>query len=431
MSGLLGTAIVAGSWLLGLRRASFRGVPFHFDQAGGTYGRRYAMHEYPGRDIPYAEDLGRAQRTWQFQAYLIGDTYHAERMALLAACEAPGSGSLILPLIGRVEAVCTSVNFADARQMGRHSAIQLSFAEAGERLSPIGFEDSRSLIALAAQALGDASGSQFAGGFQVGNPYNPATAVSLSAALAAESTLVSAAAFNVIALAERLEGLRLPSADHDQAPLMAAIEMLTKQANTLVYNPSGLFDAVDAAFAAYTDAMPAEPGFLGMLTLASTFVAREAPPAGIELATQLPATPELRAAEALNAALFQSLARRLALRETGYCLPGIDLDNTEHAERVRDMVFEAFLAESDIAAANSNDVAYSALTDLALRLLDDIDNRAAQLPSLATYQTPRSFNAITLAYHLYGDAGRNLDIVARVGVFTPAFMPLTGRVLER
>lgn len=439
MSGTLGTALamvaagVGGSvWRFNLRQASFRGVPFHFERAAGTYGRRYAMHEYPGRDEPYAEDLGRAQRTWTFQAYLIGDTYHLQRTALLAACEEAGPGSLILPMIGRVNAVCTNIDFDDARQRGRYSALSLSFAEAGERLVPIGYEDSQSLIAMAAQALGEAAQEQFIGGFQVGNPYNPTiTPMSAAVTAGAESILVNAAALNVIALAEQIEALRLPSYDYDQAPLLAAIEVLIKQARTLVYDAGNLFDAVDAAFAAYTDTMLAEAAFLGMLTLAGSFTAKEAPPAGIEQRTQAPSTPELRAAEATNAALFQSLARRLALRETGYCLPGIDLDNTERAERVRDMVAESFLAESNIAAADGNDVAYSALTSLAHRLLDDIDHRAAQLPSLAVYRTPRSFNAIVLAYQLYADAGRNLDLVARVGAFTPAFMPLTGRVLDR
>lgn len=441
MSDLIGTALTGlggslggGAWKLSLRQASFRGVPFHFDRASGSYGRRYAMHEYPGRDVPFAEDLGRSQRTWTFQAYLIGDTFHMQRTALLEACEAPGPGSLILPLIGRVEAVCTDVEFDDARTRGRYSSLSLSFAEAGERLAPVGHEDTESLIGGAALNLGEAAETQFVAGFNVGNPYNvvPMMPFASEANVAsAVSTLVSAAAYNVTVLADTLERLRLSVYDYDQAPLIAAIEVLRKQATTLVYDPAKLFDAIDTAVAAYTEAMPADRAFLGMLTLASEFVAREAPPAGIEQRTQTPSTPELRETETRNATLFQSLARRLGLREIGYALPGIDLDNTEQAEHVRGLVFDAFVSESDIAAGYGNDVAYSALTGLAHRLLDDLDHRAAQLPALTLYRTPRSLNAITLAYQLYADAERNLDLVARMGVINPAFLPLTGRVLDR
>ena len=45
-----------------LRPASFRGVSFQVDVASLSAGRRVQVHEYPQRDQPWVEDLGRATR---------------------------------------------------------------------------------------------------------------------------------------------------------------------------------------------------------------------------------------------------------------------------------------------------------------------------------------------------------------------------------
>ena len=47
------------SWREDLRPASFRGVPFLVDESHVVIGRRVVLHEYPLRDKPYAEDLGK------------------------------------------------------------------------------------------------------------------------------------------------------------------------------------------------------------------------------------------------------------------------------------------------------------------------------------------------------------------------------------
>ena len=50
------------SWPQMLNQASFRGVPFAVYGGDARFGRRLALHEYPGRDKPYIEDMGRSTR---------------------------------------------------------------------------------------------------------------------------------------------------------------------------------------------------------------------------------------------------------------------------------------------------------------------------------------------------------------------------------
>ncbi|MCL2429534.1 MAG: hypothetical protein FWD12_09905 [Alphaproteobacteria bacterium] len=226
-----------------------------------------------------------------------------------------------------------------------------------------------------------------------------------------------AAAENVASLAAHLTEIRRPAAGSDQAQaeLADALYRLSVHGASLVYDPPRLYETIDAVYAAMTDAMEPDAVFGGMLSIATGFTA----------------TRRASEAETRNAIAIERLASRLALREIGYVLPAIDLDNTERAETIRRQVFELFLAESDAAAATHDDVGFAALIELAHRILDDLDNRAAQLPSLTTFQTHRPVNAITLAHQLYADAERNLEIVARTGARNPAFMPMLGRVLDR
>lgn len=59
------------NWRARLRVAKFKGAPFYVDQQGRSSGRRTVVHEYPKRDIPYAEDMGRHALRYQITGYLI------------------------------------------------------------------------------------------------------------------------------------------------------------------------------------------------------------------------------------------------------------------------------------------------------------------------------------------------------------------------
>lgn len=90
--------------------ASFRGVPFEVTSGSLKAGRRTVVHEYPQRDKPYVEDLGKATRQITIEAFVVGDDYIARGTALLAEIEKPGSGALIHPWLGEMTVTVTSVS---------------------------------------------------------------------------------------------------------------------------------------------------------------------------------------------------------------------------------------------------------------------------------------------------------------------------------
>ena len=98
----------ARSFFNNLREASFRGARFEVDDVEASGGRRVVLHEYPLRDTPYSEDLGRRAREFSVRGYIIqGRTYDyaSARADVLKALEAYGPGELVHPWHGEVSVV--------------------------------------------------------------------------------------------------------------------------------------------------------------------------------------------------------------------------------------------------------------------------------------------------------------------------------------
>jgi len=124
-------------WFDYLRPASFRGAQFHVETGGKRGGRRNVTHEFPKRDDPYAEDMGRRARRWTISAYVIGDDYADRRDDLIDACEQEGPGLLVHPTIGEEQVVCDYYHVVESRERGRMAEIEMQFTEAGQ--SPSAF----------------------------------------------------------------------------------------------------------------------------------------------------------------------------------------------------------------------------------------------------------------------------------------------------
>lgn len=90
------------AWRDELRPASFRGVSFYVEGGTLTFGRRLAIHEYPQREKPYVEDLGKKARVYRLEAFVLGPDYMKDRDALIDALETPrrATGSSVLRVAG-------------------------------------------------------------------------------------------------------------------------------------------------------------------------------------------------------------------------------------------------------------------------------------------------------------------------------------------
>jgi hypothetical protein len=117
------------------RTAMFRDAMFLVDVDARTGGRRVALHEYPKRNTPYAEDMGRATNKFVVQGYLIGPAYLDLKDNLVLALEKDGPGWLRLPLpfqMSDQQVMVMSYTVTEARERGGFCTVDMEFVEYGD-----------------------------------------------------------------------------------------------------------------------------------------------------------------------------------------------------------------------------------------------------------------------------------------------------------
>lgn len=123
-----------------LRKASYNGVSFEVTSSTVKFGRRTVTHEYPQRDEPYTEDLGRSARSFDVKGFIVGETYIAQTKRLLKALEASSDnnepGKLVHPWLGTLRVYLSSQPQVNWDLEKGVTDITLSFVEAGNLNNP-------------------------------------------------------------------------------------------------------------------------------------------------------------------------------------------------------------------------------------------------------------------------------------------------------
>jgi len=149
-------------WIDNLQAASFRGVPFKTTDDEGTFGRRVQTHEYPNRDKPYTEDLGRATRRITISAYVIGEDFALQRDKLIEVIERPGPGTLVHPFFGEMKVnIDGALRVSHSQTEGRMCRIEFAFVEAGELSFPTSGAATGKKLISSCSALDDCISSAF------------------------------------------------------------------------------------------------------------------------------------------------------------------------------------------------------------------------------------------------------------------------------
>ena len=386
---------------MALREASFKGAPFHVEETGGQFGRRTVLHEYPFRDLPYGEDLGRSARRFDVQAFFLD---RAAYEAFIAVCESAGAGTLIHPFAGKH--FVQLENAADVRfpraERGRYS-VQLSFVEAGENTEPDAAEDAAGLLdGLIDDALAQI-GADFAGKW----PLEIAGWLSL-----AESRLNQVYDY----IEQFLAPLELAKSQLNRLTLGS---LLSKPIE-LFYRISGLIRlggqnakpfALAKNFGFQTASAPAfqvagrcPPSLLGEL--------RGTQPAGSWTATAIGADMQ-----AVPPSLADAV-RQIAVMEQARLLAFDDFSSRSDLLAARDRVLAALEAEIYIA-----DATYRALEAVRMQTVAAVEARLPTLKEMRIINTQATMPALVLAWQVNGSIAAYDDIVARNKVRHPCFVP--------
>lgn len=387
-----------------LRPASFRGVPFQVEASDIGVGRRSQVHEYPQRDKPYVDDLGRATRELQIVAFVIGEDYVARANAVLGALEEPGPGTLLHPWFGELTVSLKDLARVAFSQALGQARITMVFVESGELAFPSSQTSTQAATRVAAGNLEKAAQQSFAERFGVKGLQDFVTA-------AATGNLGNM--------------LRVVSSS-EIGKVLGFANSLARTVSTaiaLVSNPNQLGWHILGAF-----------GLSGLATTAAAWsnIGRQLSRLGSSPSLSTPKnvhqnTAARRQANA-NAAAVYGLGRQAMIAQAvGVCsLVGSSVDTTARPVVAYDdmiNVRDSVIAAIDQEVYSCDDTVYLALMDARSAVWSDLTARARDQARLTTITPPDTVPALVLAYDRYEDAGRDLELVARNRIRHPGFIP--------
>lgn len=392
------------SWRDDYQRATWRGVPFHVESHEGSVGRRTQVHEFPLRDKPFAEDLGRATRVFNVEGFVFGDTYMQQRDALLAACERAGPGQLQHPYLGEMRATCLACVVRESTAEGGRARFTMQFVESGESRFPTAGGTSAGVVA-SAQAASKAAEASFVARHSVaGKPLFVAEA---------SAQIFTSALDGMTAAVGTVRGL----AD-EAAALQAQVDAAKRDVTTLLFQPASAAQALASNVEQLVRGVAGAPR--EALNLARLFY---------RFGFDLPAvdtSTSSRLAQAVNQAEMLQLVRTVAAAEGARAAVGVAFESYQDAIAVRDELADALDA---LMLGAADDAVYDALRGLRAATVRDITARGADLARLVTW-TPRTTMPVLVAAHqVYADATRYVDLLARNAVRHPLFVP-GGKALE-
>ncbi|MBQ8465712.1 MAG: DNA circularization N-terminal domain-containing protein [Alphaproteobacteria bacterium] len=433
------------------RQASFRGVTFEVQDRSFTSGRRVQVHEYPNKDTPYTEDLGKKTQNFQVQAFVIGDTYASRRDALIRACERQGAGILIHPDYGTKNVICDGVSVKESSDQRRMAVIDLTFIEAGEKVMPSIAMDWIGSIISSARALMDSARDSFVSIYAVSSGIASLTGLvgeisdtcldalnGLNSGIGYASGLKSDITNSINAIADavkKITGLKdnaksyvtsaVAMADTLSSsystvtelagksdPANSTAENTTATATATTGNTTSTNETTVASLDSSTTGAPAE-AFQTVRQLASSSNASE---------TANDSTEEAKA-EKLCMQQLEQYTKQIVVAQEAQIITDIEFKNAEEANNILD----AFLKDAEEVelfedVEPSNEI-MQALRDLRRDVVEYMREIIINLPQTKTITLGETTPSLALAYDLYEDLERADEIVKRNGIKYPQFIP--------
>ena len=408
-------------WRQRLRNASFRGARFWVDQDQFEGGRRTVVHEFPHKEHPYLEDLGQQARRYQVTAYTVGDSADSEARALMAACTARGSASLVLPIFGSLRAACLEISTDRSKDRQGYVAFKLTFVEEGSGPGPFAIAALARQVEVRAASIAAPLAAAFCASFQ--GLDVPDFVHRAAADLVREFAVDLDVTRSRTAIADGQAGSALRrdvQALYDDAPALVRqgaignrIEQTVFVAQQVTMDDTGL---ATRSFRILTD----------LRTGAAPIDAARALGALAEFETSEPDVPLVtlnRRREAANRESLLALFRRSALVQWAVAVTQRPYESRRDAIAARARVAERFEAELNrIGAADQFEV-YHEMSRVMGDTVAYLSSLTADLAPVIAIDAMRSLPAVYWAARLYDDATRGQELWRRNGVKHPTFMP--------
>jgi prophage DNA circulation protein len=388
------------TWRDQLQKASFRGIAFEVESDDATFGRRVETHEYPQRDMPYVEDLGRKARERNLTAFIVGDDYMTKRDELLGALEKAGPGELVHPYYGRMMVSVINARVSHSFRDGGMCSFQISFIESGDLAYPAAVNSTATQSQIAADDLQSACIADFTDNFTVDNLPDFAVQDAITGFGGALTSIDSALTSAGVVLANPLS-------------------LLSDDMATLVRTPAelaNLFFAIYAKGAAVLN-VASGLGDVNALNMLNTLTTLRL--SSIFNTTHTAGRTPTRVQMVQNSKAIETMVRQSLIVQAAGMTATMPLPVYDDA-----MVLKAeILSTIDAEVETASDSTYLVLKTLRSKTYADITARTQGAASLQNIAPNEVMPALVLAYDLYEDTGREVEITDRNKVRHPGFVP--------
>lgn len=392
------------SWKDRLRPASFRGIAFFIDSSQYTGGRRVAFHEFPDRDNPFPEDLGKVGQTFRVEGHILGDTYFDTKQQLLEAANKEGPGELVHPYYGTLLVQCGAFSIDEDNREGRIAKISFQFYEAGDNRYPKEVDDKQFVLEEKNLSALDKSKAEFDRRFSIAKL--PGFAVDT----ARKSVADAATAFE-----NATKGVQTQA--KEIADLAFAIRNLRAETNDLLQSPANLSQRLLDSFSLLEDACSVPRG---KFAAAQTFVAFGSGDAPI------PTTTPIRQKQDENKRVFDDLMKRASTIQAVSAASTIEFESVNEASQTRDTLRDQI---DDILLTCEDDDVFQAFQDVKAQLARVLPDADSDLPNVQEVKTQDTNPSLVIAYDLFEVPEAEEDLINRNKIAHPGFV-LGGSTLE-
>jgi len=433
----------------GLLPASFRGVPFAVQTSDFAGGQRIALHQYPGRDEPWPEEMGRAPRRYRFRGFIVdgdvvffGGPIQLQRALLIAALEKEGEGVLTHPTLGVLSVKVPQFSIGENLGAGTWSSLEIEFIESGKKNPASILSTSSGLltaanlgkVALAADGVRAIALASSLGARRSDITSTAASWATSATDLAGDATALHRLTAQLPGSFGRfagganvgLNGRRASSVPED-ASFGDLVALASERRSSVSIAAASL--AATAAAVNLSDAQLLAQGVVAMVDALAAACAE--PADAIRLLEQLIATQPLGQAAATAAGIaLSSMVRRAAIAALADVIDDYQPSSADDAAARISEIAAVIDAEATVAGDLGDDASYRALRSALGAIVQSLRADGATIAQIRNVHSERPAPALVLAQRLYRDADRADQLVTQVPANpNPLFMPLDFQAL--
>ncbi|MFG6500140.1 DNA circularization N-terminal domain-containing protein [Sulfitobacter sp. 1A15106] len=393
-----------------LRAASFGGVGFHVESADNSYGHRSVVHEFPGSNSHFTEQLGRKAREVSITGYITGPEWLDVRDRLIEVCESGDAQSFRHPFYPSAQsAKCLTLDVQESRdELGMIRFTMRLVPESREKPSfggdLLSFRINNALDSFVGSAADVFNGSVLSDIRQYGD----------SARAGFVDTLRG--------WANDFEGSRLVTEVQSGAALARSIGNLYDKAEAVVDGGVAIKDLI-APLVDQWRAAPVSAGAAAqsLREMIFTGVERRAPIVGSRTA--------IRASEVAIAT--DRLMRRVAGGLWAEATSARDYPGRGEATQARNELVRWLESEGMLIDPRTEPQLFEDFDRFRARLTEEVSRKWTDSSPIVTMTMPRRTSALALAHQLYNDPTRAEELISRNRAANPAAIGPYIEVLAR